>query len=43
LFQQGGPCELEVIGQNGLVVVNGARIIPGAKVPLKGADEVMFG
>jgi len=43
LFQQGGPCELEVTGQNGLVVVNGAHIIPGAKVPLKGADEVMFG
>ena len=43
LFQQGGPCELEVTGQNGLVVVNETRIIPGAKVPLRGRDEVMFG
>ena len=42
LFQQGGPCELKVTGQ-GLVVVNGTRIIPGAKVPLRGGDEVMFG
>ena len=43
LFQQGGPCELEVTGQNVLVVVNGADIIPGTKVPLRGGDEVMFG
>ncbi|KAG2629829.1 uncharacterized protein LOC120699717 isoform X3 [Panicum virgatum] len=41
-LQQGGPCELKVTGQ-GLVVVNGTRIIPGAKVPLRGGDEVMFG
>jgi hypothetical protein len=43
LFQQGGPCELEVTGESGLVVVNGTRIIQGGKVPLRGGDEVVFG
>ncbi|PUZ67367.1 hypothetical protein GQ55_3G428900 [Panicum hallii var. hallii] len=42
-LQEGGPCELEVTGQNGSVVVNGTHIIPGAKVPLRGGDEVIFG
>ncbi|RLN29093.1 uncharacterized protein C2845_PM05G15580 [Panicum miliaceum] len=38
--KQGSPCELEVTGQNGLVEVNGTHIIPGAKVPLRGGDEI---
>ncbi|RLN01131.1 uncharacterized protein C2845_PM06G30630 [Panicum miliaceum] len=39
-LQEGGPCELEVTGQNGSVVVNGTHIIPGAKVPLREGDEI---
>ncbi|CAN6356414.1 unnamed protein product [Urochloa humidicola] len=42
-LEQGGPCELEVTGQSGLVVVNGTCIIQGAKLPLRGGDEVIFG
>ncbi|RCV18908.1 hypothetical protein SETIT_3G340700v2 [Setaria italica] len=42
-LEQGGPCELEVTGESGLVVVNGTRVIQGAKVPLRRGDEVVFG
>ncbi|CAL4891789.1 unnamed protein product [Urochloa decumbens] len=42
-LQQGGLCQLEVTGQNGFVVVNGKLIITGAKVSLRGGDEVIFG
>ncbi|XP_034587999.1 uncharacterized protein [Setaria viridis] len=42
-LQQGGPCELEATGQNGLVVLNEKRISPGDKVSLIGGDEVIFG
>ncbi|CAL4906156.1 unnamed protein product [Urochloa decumbens] len=42
-LQQGGLCQLEVTGQNGLVLVNGKLIIAGAKVSLRGGDEVIFG
>ncbi|CAN6351954.1 unnamed protein product [Urochloa humidicola] len=42
-LQQGCPCQLEVTGQNGLVLVNGNHIITGAKVSLRGGDEVIFG
>ncbi|KAK3139958.1 hypothetical protein QOZ80_5AG0393260 [Eleusine coracana subsp. coracana] len=40
---QGGPCELEVIGTNGRVHVNGGSISKGKKVSLTGGDEVVFG
>jgi hypothetical protein len=43
LLQQGGPCELEFTGQNGLVVLNEKRISPGDKVSLIGGDELIFG
>ncbi|CAN6361221.1 unnamed protein product [Urochloa humidicola] len=42
-LQQGGLCQLEVTGQNGFVVVNEKLIITGAKVSLRGGDEVIFG
>ncbi|KAG0530860.1 hypothetical protein BDA96_05G223600 [Sorghum bicolor] len=41
-LEQGGPCELEVLGKKGMVQVNGRSISPGAKVPLTGGDEVIF-
>jgi hypothetical protein len=41
-FQQGGPCELEVIGKKGMVQLNGRSVSPGTKVPLTGGDEVIF-
>ena len=41
-FQQGGQCELEVIGKKGLVQLNGRSITSGMKVPLTGGDEVIF-
>jgi hypothetical protein len=41
-FQQGVPCELEVLGKKGMVQLNGRPISPGTKVPLTGGDEVIF-
>lgn len=41
-FQQGGQCELEVVGKKGMVQLNGRSISPGTKVPLTGGDEVIF-
>jgi hypothetical protein len=41
-FQQGGPCELEVLGKKGMVQLNGRSISSGTKVPLTGGDEVIF-
>ncbi|VAI03985.1 unnamed protein product [Triticum turgidum subsp. durum] len=40
--EQGGPCELEVIGDKGVVLLNGRAVNPGMKVPLTGGDEVVF-
>ncbi|OEL14540.1 ATPase family AAA domain-containing protein 1-A [Dichanthelium oligosanthes] len=40
--QQGGKCELEVVGKKGVVQLNGRSISPGTKVPLTGGDEVIF-
>ncbi|VAH92066.1 unnamed protein product [Triticum turgidum subsp. durum] len=40
--EQGGPCELEVIGDKGVVLLNGRAVNPGMKVPLTGGDEVIF-
>ncbi|KAF0896218.1 hypothetical protein E2562_019701 [Oryza meyeriana var. granulata] len=37
-----GTCELEVIGNKGMVQLNGRSIHAGAKVPLTGGDEVVF-
>ncbi|WVZ90636.1 hypothetical protein U9M48_036921 [Paspalum notatum var. saurae] len=42
-LEQRRPCELEVTGKNGRVVVNGVDILRGDKVPLNGGDEVVFG
>jgi hypothetical protein len=41
-FQQGGPCELEVLGKKGMVQLNGRSISSDTKVPLTGGDEVIF-
>ncbi|KAL6907838.1 hypothetical protein ACP4OV_002008 [Aristida adscensionis] len=41
-LEQGGQCELEVIGKKGVVQLNGRSITPGTKVPLTGGDEVVF-
>ncbi|TVT97607.1 hypothetical protein EJB05_57146 [Eragrostis curvula] len=41
-LEQGGQCELEVIGKKGMVQLNGRTINPGTKVPLTGGDEVVF-
>ncbi|AQK48456.1 AAA-type ATPase family protein, partial [Zea mays] len=41
-LEQGGPCELEVIGKKGMVQLNGRSVSPGTKVPLTGGDEVIF-
>jgi hypothetical protein len=41
-FQQGGQCELEVVGKKGVVQLNGRPINPGTKVSLTGGDEVIF-
>lgn len=41
-FQQGGQCELEVVGKKGMVQLNGRSISPGSKVRLTGGDEVIF-
>lgn len=41
-IQQGGLCELEVIGDKGVVLLNGRAVNPGMKVPLTGGDEVVF-
>ncbi|XP_066337616.1 uncharacterized protein [Miscanthus floridulus] len=41
-LEQGGPCELEVLGKKGMVQLNGRPISPGTKVPLTGGDEVIF-
>ena len=40
--QQGGQCELEVVGKKGMVYLNGRTISAGTKVPLTGGDEVVF-
>ncbi|TKW02253.1 hypothetical protein SEVIR_8G234200v4 [Setaria viridis] len=41
-LEQGGQCELEVVGKKGVVQLNGRPISPGTKVPLTGGDEVIF-
>jgi hypothetical protein len=41
-FQQGGQCELEVVGKKGVVQLNVRPINPGTKVSLTGGDEVIF-
>ncbi|PUZ45719.1 hypothetical protein GQ55_8G247100 [Panicum hallii var. hallii] len=41
-LEQGGQCELEVVGKKGSVQLNGRSISPGTKVPLTGGDEVIF-
>ncbi|AQK52370.1 hypothetical protein ZEAMMB73_Zm00001d050337 [Zea mays] len=41
-LEQGGPCELEVLGKKGMVQLNGRSISSGTKVPLTGGDEVIF-
>ncbi|XP_062183092.1 uncharacterized protein LOC133887165 isoform X2 [Phragmites australis] len=41
-LEQGGQCELEVIGKKGLVQLNGRSLSSGMKVPLTGGDEVIF-
>lgn len=41
-IEQGGQCELEVLGKKGVVQLNGRSISPGTKVPLTGGDEVIF-
>jgi len=43
IFQQGGPCKLEVTGKNGKVAVNGRKFRSGFKFPLIGGDEIVFG
>ncbi|TVU49895.1 hypothetical protein EJB05_01235, partial [Eragrostis curvula] len=42
-LEEGGLCQLEVIGKNGQVHVNGGSISTGTKVTLVGGDEVVFG
>ncbi|CAO2150781.1 unnamed protein product [Urochloa humidicola] len=41
-LEQGGQCELEVVGKKGIVQLNGRPISPGTKVALTGGDEVIF-
>ncbi|GJN05090.1 hypothetical protein PR202_ga22691 [Eleusine coracana subsp. coracana] len=41
-LEQGGQCELEVVGKKGAVHLNGRSISAGMKVPLTGGDEVVF-
>ncbi|KAG2563979.1 hypothetical protein PVAP13_8KG377800 [Panicum virgatum] len=41
-LEQGGQCELEVVGKKGMVYLNGRTISAGTKVPLTGGDEVVF-
>ena len=41
-IQQGGLCELEVVGDQGVVLLNGRAINPGAKLHLAGGDELVF-
>jgi hypothetical protein len=41
-IQQGGPCELEVTGDKGVVLLNGRAVSPGVKLPLAGGDELVF-
>ncbi|CAN6381998.1 unnamed protein product [Urochloa humidicola] len=41
-LEQGGQCELEVVGKKGVVQLNGRPISPGTKVNLTGGDEVIF-
>ncbi|KAG2559127.1 hypothetical protein PVAP13_8NG317500 [Panicum virgatum] len=41
-LEQGGQCELEVVGKKGMVYLNGRSISAGTKVPLTGGDEVIF-
>ncbi|KAF8665940.1 hypothetical protein HU200_054025 [Digitaria exilis] len=41
-LEQGGQCELEVVGKKGVVQLNGRPISPGTKVLLTGGDEVIF-
>jgi hypothetical protein len=40
--EQGGPCELEVTGDKGVVLLNGRAVSPGVKLPLAGGDELVF-
>ncbi|KAM0873706.1 hypothetical protein ACQ4PT_037903 [Festuca glaucescens] len=40
--EQGGPCELEVTGDKGVVLLNGRAVNPGVKLPLAGGDELVF-
>ncbi|CAM0874129.1 unnamed protein product [Alopecurus aequalis] len=41
-IEQGGLCELEVIGDKGVVLLNGRAVNPGVKLPLAGGDELVF-
>ncbi|CAL4982826.1 unnamed protein product [Urochloa decumbens] len=41
-LEQGGQCELEVVGKKGVVQLNGRPISAGTKVTLTGGDEVIF-
>ncbi|CAO2142660.1 unnamed protein product [Urochloa humidicola] len=41
-LEQGGQCELEVVGKKGIVQLNGRPLSAGTKVTLTGGDEVIF-
>ncbi|KQJ87390.1 hypothetical protein BRADI_4g10700v3 [Brachypodium distachyon] len=40
--QGAGLCELEVIGEKGVVLLNGKAVTPGIKLPLTAGDELVF-
>uniref|UniRef100_A0ACD5WYU5 Uncharacterized protein n=1 Tax=Avena sativa TaxID=4498 RepID=A0ACD5WYU5_AVESA len=41
-IEQGNLCELEVIGDKGVVLLNGRAVSPGVKLTLTGGDELVF-